>query len=147
MLRELDFIESDWEALSWALGSTSAIFRHFIPRGLRTWLGKESGREQEPMVKDIGKKAAGIASGVVIAGVVAIGAFGLVRLSFFFFPEWELGGVPWWLAAIVIPEMIFVIAAVALWRKRRLMAVGILLSAATLVTHVIVHVATHGIGQ
>ena len=32
MLRELDFIESDWAALLWALGSTTAIFRHGVPR-------------------------------------------------------------------------------------------------------------------
>jgi hypothetical protein len=147
MLRELDFIENDWAALFWALGSTTAIFRHSIPRGLRAWFGKHSGREEELMVKNIGKKAVGIASGVAIAGVVAICAFGVVRLLFHFFPAWDLGPVPWWVAVILIPEMIFVVAAVALWRKRRLMAVGILLSAVTLVTHVIVHVATHGVGQ
>jgi cytochrome c oxidase assembly factor CtaG len=40
--------------------------------------------------------------------------------------------MPWWVAMIVIPEMIFIVAVVALWRKRRSMAVGILLSAVTL---------------
>jgi hypothetical protein len=37
MLRELDFIESDWAALLWALGSTTAISRHGVPRGLKAW--------------------------------------------------------------------------------------------------------------
>jgi hypothetical protein len=50
---------------------------------------------------------------------------------------------------IVLPEIIFVVAIVALWRKRRPMAVGILLLAVTLGTHFIVHVANHyhGTGQ
>ena len=44
MLRELDFIENDWEALVLALGSTAAIFRH-------------SGRELKGMVrKDPGSR-------------------------------------------------------------------------------------------
>jgi hypothetical protein len=55
--------------------------------------------------------------------------------------------MPWWVAMIGIPEVIFIVAAVALWRKRRSIAVGILLSAVTLVAHFIVHVATHGNGQ
>ena len=28
MLRELDFVDGDWAALLWALGSTTAILRH-----------------------------------------------------------------------------------------------------------------------
>ena len=31
MVRELDFIKSDWAALLWALGSTSAIFNIPFP--------------------------------------------------------------------------------------------------------------------
>jgi hypothetical protein len=45
---------------------------------------------------------------------------------------------------LVIPEGIFVIAAVRLWRKKRDLARGIVLGAVTLVVHVIVHVTTHG---
>jgi hypothetical protein len=45
---------------------------------------------------------------------------------------------------IVIPETIFIVAALALWHKRRSMATGIVLSAVTLIVHFIVHVATHG---
>jgi hypothetical protein len=54
--------------------------------------------------------------------------------------------VPWaqWPAVIAIPETIFIVAALALWRKRRSMAAGIVLSAIVLFAHFIVHVATHG---
>jgi hypothetical protein len=47
------------------------------------------------------------------------------------------------LAVIVIPETIFIVSALALWRKRRSMAVGIVMSAVTLVAHVVVHLTTH----
>ncbi len=149
MLRELDFIESDWAAFFWALGSTTAIFKYSIPRRLRAWFGKDSGGEEKLMMKDIGKKAAGVAAGVAIAAGVAVGGFGLVWLMFYLFPKWDLGPVPWWVGVIVVPEAIFVVAIVALWRKRRPMAVGILLLAVTLGTHFIVHVVNHyhGMGQ
>ncbi len=143
MLRELDFMESDWAALFWALGSTTAIFRHSVPRGFRAWLGKRLDQKEGLMKESIAKKAAGVTSGIVIAVAVTGGAFGLVRLLFYLFPAWDLGPMPWWVAVIVIPEMIFIVTAVALWRKRRSMAAGILLSAIVLVTHFVVHLATN----
>lgn len=89
----------------------------------------------------------GVTSGIVMAVAVTGFAFGLVRKLFYLYPTWDLGPMPWWVAMIGIPEVIFIAAAVGLWRKRRSMAVGILLSAVTLVTHFIIHVATHGNGQ
>jgi hypothetical protein len=144
MLRELDFIECDWAALFWALGGTKAIFKHSLPRGLRARFGKHSNQEEWVTLKHIRKNAAGTVSGVVIAVGVLVCAFGLVRLSFLFFPGSNLERVEWaeLLAVIVIPEMIFILGAVALWRKRRSMAVGFAVSALTLVTHVVVHVTT-----
>ena len=29
MLREMDFVEGDWAALFWALGSATALFKHW----------------------------------------------------------------------------------------------------------------------
>jgi hypothetical protein len=76
---------------------------------------------------------------------VLVAAFGLVRLLLVIFPAPTLKGVEsvQMLAVIVVPETIFVVAAVALWRKRRPMAVGLVLSAVTLVAHVVVHLTTH----
>jgi hypothetical protein len=142
MLRELDFIENNCSALFWALGSTTAIFRHSVPRRLRSWVGKHSSQEEGPMLRHIRKNAAGTISGVAIAGGVLVCAFGLVRLSFLLFPasdvEWTAP-----LGMIAAPGTIFVIAAVALWRKRRSMAVGMVVSAVALVAHVVVHLTTH----
>lgn len=147
MLRELDFIESDWAALLWALGSTTAIFRHCVPRELKARVGKLFAQQGEPILKNIGKQAAGVVSGAVIAaGVLVACAFGLVRVSLFLFPSWDVERTPWaqWLTVIAIPETIFIVAAFALWRRRRSMAAGIVLSAIMLFTHFVIHVATHG---
>ena len=99
------------------------------------------------MLKNMGKKALEMVSGVAIAcAVLASCAFGLARLSVLLFPGWDLERLPWaeWLTVIVIPEAIFIITAVALWQKRRSVAAGILLSAITLISHFVVHITTHG---
>ena len=75
--------------------------------------------------------------------MLVVCAFGFVDLLFHLFPKWDLGPMPWWMAVIVIPEIIFVLAIVTLWRKRRPMALGILLTAIILATHFAVHIATH----
>ena len=144
MLSELDYIESDWAALFWALGSARAIFKYSIPRQLHTWLGTRSNEEEGPMLKHMRRTAAGTLAGIGIAVGVLVAAFGLVRLLLVIFPASTLKGVESaeMLAVIVVPETIFVVAAVALWRKRRLMAVGLVLSAVTLVAHVVVHLTT-----
>ena len=75
MLRELDFIESDWAALLWAFGSTAAISRHW----LRAWQASIRGREEEPTMKDTAIKVAGLLLGVLIAvAVMAAGAFAVL---------------------------------------------------------------------
>ncbi len=143
MLRELDFIENDWAALFWALGSATAIFRH-SGRGLKAWFGNKPGRREERM-NNIGKRAVGVASGVVIAGALVVCAFGLLLLTAYLFPSLGLDHLEWthWLAVIVIPEAIFIIAVVRLWRKRGPLAIGIILSAVVLAVHFAIHVATH----
>jgi hypothetical protein len=90
MLRQLDFIESDCSALFLALGSTTAIFRHSVPHGLRAWFGKHSNLEEGLALKHSRKNAAGTISGVVIAVGVLVYAYALVRLSFLLFPASDL---------------------------------------------------------
>ncbi len=145
MLRELDFIESDWAALLWALGSATAIFRH-SGRGWKAWFGKKS--SEEGQMNDIGKKTVGMLAGVGIAALLILCATGVLLLGFRFFPGLDMEHMKWthWLAVIVV-ETIFVIAAVKLWRKRAPMAVGILLTAILLAAHVVIHVTTHWNGQ
>src|SRR5271163_118049 len=135
MLRELDFIENDWVALFWALGSINAIFRQ-TGRGWRSRLGKHSGHEEVHM-NEVGKRTVGVVSGVAIAALLVICVMALLHLSFHLF-SFTADTVPLfaWLLIVGLVETAFVVAAVKLWRKRRPMAIGILLSAAVVGTHV-----------
>jgi hypothetical protein len=129
MVRELDFIEGDGEALSWALGSTTALVVH------------------AGLLKKIGRSVGAVLSGAGIAGgVFVVSAVGVLRLVLVVFPAWRAQSAPIaeWLTAIVLPEVVFIAAAVFLWRQRRLVAAGIGLTAILLMIHFVVHVAAHG---
>jgi hypothetical protein len=141
MLRELDFIENDWVALFWALGSINAIFRQ-TGRGWRSRLGKHSGHEEVHM-NEIGKRTVGVISGVAIAALLVICVMVLLHLSFHLFSVGP-DTVPFfaWLLIAGLTETAFIVAAVRLWRKRRPMAVGILLSAVLVGTHVAMYLAS-----
>jgi hypothetical protein len=147
MLRELDFVESDWGALLWALGSVTALFRHSVPRQLRAGLEKRLGSTQGATLKNIKKMTAEMLLGVVIASVVlTISLLGLLSAAQVLFPEWHAGHTRFaqWLAFVVVPEAVFMAAAVVLWRRKRSMAAGILLAAMMLMTHAIIHGLTRG---
>jgi len=130
-------------ALFWALGSTTAIFRH-SGRGLRARFGKSPARGEEQR-NNVGKKTAAILAGTTIAGALILCAFGLLRLSFRFFPALGLKRMEWThvLAVIAIPEIVFIVTTVKLWRKQGPLAVGILLSAILLAMHFVIHVAAN----
>ena len=91
------------------------------------------------------KNIGGVLAGIVIAAILVLCALGLLALSFRFFPALGLERVEWthWMTVIVIPETLFIVAAVKLWRKRRPLAVGIGLSAIVLATHFVIHVSTN----
>jgi hypothetical protein len=144
MLRELDFIESDWAALFWALGSTTAIFKH-SGRRIWVWVGRQFGFEEGTM-NDFQKRAVGVITGVGIAAAVTICFMVLVHLSARIFGFSDSAWMPRFaMLMAALMEVLFVISVVVLWRKRRPMAVGILLSAVLLGTHFVVHIATHGV--
>jgi hypothetical protein len=140
MLRELDFIESDWAALRWALGSTAAISRQWL-RAWRAWL---QGREEEAAMKETAIKVGWVLLGVLIATAGAFGAFGVLVLMFYLFPALHHGPLPWpaWVFAVAL-EIAFVTFTVKLWKTRRPMAVGILLAALIFGTHFAMHIASH----
>ena len=147
MLRELNFVESDWGALRWALGSTTALFRHSVPRQLRARFEPLFGPLGRVTLKHIGMRTVGMVSGVAIAGgVLTLFVQSCLRLVATVFSTWQLGHAPLlaFLIVTVIPETAFIVIAVALWRRQRSMATGILLAAMIFAAHVIVHVATHG---
>ena len=143
MLRELDFIDGDWAALFWAFGSTAALCRHSVTSRLRT-LGDRQFKEAF-QIKTIAKKTTGMVSGVVVAGTVLALCVGiLIGLIRFASLQQEDGRLADRLLIVVIPETLYVVGIITLWRRRKSVALGILLAAMILVTHAIIHLATHG---
>jgi len=146
MLRELDFVEGDWQALLWTLGSATALARHSAPRQLRSAVRKRVGPAGRLVLSWIAENAAGVLSGVIIAaGVLTLSAWGGPDLMSTAVPQWQAGHARLLelLTFVLIPESVFIVAALALWRRRRNIAVGLLLSAMTFTTHLVVHVANH----
>jgi hypothetical protein len=143
MLRELDFIEGEWAAFFWALGSATAILRQALG-SWRKWISQRKANEEERM-NPTGKKAFGFASGALLALVVALSMFGLLRIVALLFPGLGIEHLHWthFVGAILIPEIIFVVSAILLWRKRTPLAAGILFTAIGIGVHVAVHLATH----
>lgn len=143
MLRELDFVPGEWAALFWALGSAAAILRHSVC-SWRQWLAWFKLQREERMDSK-GRKAIGVASGAISALALAGCAFALLRLVDMLFPVLHIARTEWthWLAAIFIPEAIFITAAIFLWRKRGPVAAGILLVAVAIGLHFVIHVAGH----
>lgn len=136
MLSELDFIENDWAALWWALGSVTAVCRHSAGC---MWFRRQKGEK----MNDLGKKTVGLLSGMGIAFAVLLIAFGLLIGTSVIAPSLRIDRLEWThiVAMIVIPDAIFVTGAILLWRKRTPMAAGMLLTGVLMAVHVFVHFA------
>ena len=137
MLRELDFVESDWAALRWALGGSTALLRHSASHRGSSWLTRVLGPEGESV--SARKKALGAMLGVGLAGAtLALGVCGLWRRHLVVLlpqAEWARATI----AVIAGLEVVYLRGAIALWRRRRPVAVGILLAAVALTVHVAIH--------
>jgi hypothetical protein len=143
MLRELDFIENDWSALHWALGSTTALFKNSLHGQLRIWFQQYAGQTRGPRLKNIRRTTATVFSGVIIAGsILTVCVYGLSRLMAALSPHWQSGHsvLAGWLPVLVVPETAYFVTAAALWRQRRTLAAGILLGALVLIVHVAIHI-------
>ena len=143
MLRELDFIEGEWAALFWAMGSATAILRQAVC-SWRNWISRKKATEEERM-NSTGKKALGFVSGMLLALMAAFSMLGLLTFVALLFPGLGLDHMHWthFVGAILIPEIVFVVSAILLWRKRTPVAAGILLTGIGIAIHVVVHLATH----
>jgi hypothetical protein len=139
MLHELDFIKGEWAALFWALGSTMAILRHAASVGW-AWL---KGNAKEGRMSNTGKKALGVGLGMLSALALVGCAFAVLRIVGTLFPGLEHSPWAYWLAVLAVPEAIFVVATVILWRKRGPIAAGILATGLVMALHVAVHFTLH----
>jgi hypothetical protein len=138
MLRELDFVEGDWAALFWALGSTTVILRQAASAWREWFKGKT---KEEVGMNSTGKKALGVGLGIFSALALVGCSFAILRISGLVFPGLEHSRWAYWLAVLAIPEAIFVGATVALWRKRGPVAAGVLAIGLMMGLHVAVHFA------
>jgi hypothetical protein len=152
MLRELDFIESDWAAFFWALGCTGAISWECL-RGWATWLhrqfaelfGIQSSKEEIKM-NSTGKKTLGVLAGMGLALALGVGAFFLRHPIGDMLLAVGIQKTMWsHVLTVILPtELIVVVAAILLWRRQRApIAVGMLLTGLVMGVHVIVSVAGH----
>jgi hypothetical protein len=138
MLRELDFVHGDWAALFWAMGSAGAVLKHaasvFLLRS------KYKSKEEQGM-NQTGKKALGVGLGILSALMLAGCAFAVLRIAGILYPALEHSPIAYWIGVLIIPETIFVVATILLWRKRGPVAAGILATGLVMALHIAVHFA------
>jgi len=130
MMREMDFVDSDWDALLWALGSTVALCRHSLIEQLRNrrWSLQRNARV-----------IASVLSGVAAAATVLI--ISMLTLQSIQRTSWyapSQGRLVELLFAVVIPDALCLLGAVILWRTHRRLASGILAAGAALGAHSII---------
>ncbi|HLY28937.1 MAG TPA: hypothetical protein VKQ72_21500 [Aggregatilineales bacterium] len=144
MLGELEFVEGDWDASCWALGSAAAIVRS----SGREWVAlavTQTIRWEERAMEQMGKKAGLMAAGALGAVALVAVAFGLLFLTAVLFPSLGLDRAEWThvLFVVVIPMALCLAGVIWLWRTKRPVALGILLSVGGFGTHLAVHFASH----
>jgi hypothetical protein len=127
MLREMDFVD-DGSAMRWALGSASALCRRSMVQMLRRFVPK-----MPAMITGMA------AASLVLAACILVLSW-LLRATWF---DPALAKFADRVLFVVVPEALYVAAAIALWRRRRGVALGILAAAAVLIAHAVVHFVTH----
>lgn len=143
MLREMDFVENDWSAALWALGSTTSLCRYSLAQRLEALLCPTDGAWS---LNRVAKKIPAMLGGMMAAAAVLV--ICLLLLS-------NLLRAPWFnpalarlvdrLLFVVVPEALYLISAIALWRLRKAaIAIGIVAAGAILMAHAVVHFVTHG---
>jgi len=137
MIGEMDHIDDEWDALLWALGGTLALCRCALIehlKNLRNLLADEvsAQRKASHLIKSI-------LSGVGVAAVVLIiSMFTLTNLQRMALVAPSQARLAQLLFAVVIPDVLCLLAALALWRPQRRLTSGILAAGAALGAHSII---------
>ena len=137
MIGEMDHIDDEWDALLWALGGTMALCRCSLIehlRNLRNLLAAEvpAQKEAKHLIKSI-------LSGVGVAGVVLIiSMLTLTTLQRTYWVEPSQARFAQLLFAVVVPDGLCLLAALALWLPQRRLTSGILAAGAALGAHSII---------
>jgi hypothetical protein len=142
LLRELDFVPGEWPALWWALGGTMAVARH-AGRGMVGERCRRLREWKEKAMEQMGKKAGWLVAGAVGTVALSLIALGVQLGVAELFPNLGLRNSMWihLVMVLIIPLAICLSLAVRIWRTKRPAALGILLSAVVMSTHVVLHFA------
>jgi hypothetical protein len=137
MIGEMDHIDDEWDALLWSLGGTLALCRCSLIehlRNLRNLLADEvpAQRKATRLIKSI---LSGVGVAVVVLIISMLTLTTLQRTALVEPSEARLAQL---LFAVVIPDALCLLAALALWRPQRRLASGILAAGAALGAHSII---------
>jgi hypothetical protein len=145
MMREMDFVENDWSAALWALGSTTALCRYSIAQQLEALHRSRGGWSLKGSAKKIPAMLSGMVAAAVVLGICLLLLSSLLRASWLNpMPNPALGKLLDRLLFVVVPEGLYLAGAVVLWRQRRRpIALGVAATGAIVMVHAIVHFVTH----
>jgi hypothetical protein len=132
MLGELDYVEDDWSAFFWALGSIGVLLRFSTIQLLRIPKWRDNS-----MIRHTGQ----VLLGAVVAGIVCV-AGSLVCMALLKVAGLQLGDVRMSqrLIFIFLLEVTYVVIATALWHRRKFVSVGVSLAGLTQLASVILTV-------
>jgi hypothetical protein len=137
MIGEMDHIDDEWDALLWALGGTLALCRCSLIEYLRNL--RNLFADEVPAQRKATHLIKSILSGVGVAVVVLIiSMLTLTTLQRAYWVEPSQARLAQLLFAVVIPDALCLLAALALWRPQRRLASGILAAGAALGAHSII---------
>jgi len=137
MIGEMDHIDDDWAALLWALGGALALCRCSLIEHLRSFRKLLAG--EVPARRDARHLIKSILSGVGVAGaVLIISMLTLATLQHTHGVEPSQTRFAQLLFAVVVPDGLCLVAALALWRPQRRLTSGILAAGAALAAHSII---------
>ena len=137
MIGEMDHIDDEWDALLWALGGTLALCRCSLIEHLRNL--RKALADEVPAQREATHLIKSILFGVGVAVVVLIiSMLTLTTLQRTALVEPSQAKLAQLLFAVVIPDALCLLAALALWRPQRRLASGILAAGAALGAHSII---------
>ena len=140
MLREIDFVEGDWSALQWALGSMAALCRYLISVELRAFHGKCRELSVKRVATGMLPLLSGAAAALIFLSICVAAFSALLHASWFNPMQQKLADR---LLIVAVPETAYLAGVLAFWRRRKVFAVGILSSGALLMAHALMHFLSH----
>lgn len=140
MLRETDFVEGDWSALLWALGSMAVLCRYSVSLELRALDRKCRELSVKRMAIGTIPLLSGIAAALIFLSLCIAAFSALIHASWFDPSQQKLADR---LLIVAVPETVYLAGVLALWRRRKIFAVGILGSGVLLMAHAIMHFVSH----